>query len=649
MAEFRPGGVEFMPLSHNESRPDVSLVIPVFNKLDRTRGCIESILSHGAQAAFEIIVVDDGSDDGTRQWLEGQTRTGKLKAIINRENLGYHRSCNLGAELAEGRHLLFLNGRTKVSAHWLDPMVTTLDNDPFVGITGARLLYPDETIAHAGMVLTNQGTASSPVLSAVSLSLGLPALTPGAARPLDLQVVTSDCLMVRQDVFAGLGGFRANSNFEQQDADLCLRAADAGWKVVYRPESRVTLFKTKSDDCSEPGTHGVRAYTERRLHRTPAGSDPTSVSVIVLTWNALEYTRLCAESLLEHTDPRHELIFVDNGSRPDTIEYLENLEKKHSRVKVILNGENLGFAAGNNIGLAAATGRHACLLNSDTVVTGGWLENMLVHLENNPRAGLVGPVTNSITGGQKLEKVAYNEETCEGLEGFASELTASLAGQCMESLWVVGFCVLIRDQLIERLGGLDESFGQGNYEDTDYCLRAFVGGYQSLIAADSYVHHFGSRSFVDGKVDYAAELTAKHEIFRNKWNLPDSGQQNCTVNPMALKGLGFIPALHYHPLPGVPTITLWDWEKENWIRRGEAFFQAGRLDEAQRIFRRILDLCPGNTRAANNLACARWQTGDTQEAMPEAVRILEDVLKQDPDNEDARWNLEEMRPALAEL
>ncbi len=163
-----------------------------------------------------------------------------------------------------------------------------------------------------------------------------------------------------------------------------------------------------------------------------------------------------------------------------------------------------------------------------------------------------------------------------------------------------------------------------------------------MIAADSFVHHFGSRSFVAGDVDYEAELRAKHTIFRKKWNLPVADAQNTTVNPASLMNLGFIPALHFHPLPGVTNISLWDWEKDSWVRHGEAFFKAGRLDEAQRVFRRVLDLCPGHVKAANNLACTLWQTCDEEEAIPEAIGILEGILAVDPGNEDAMWNLQEM-------
>ena len=183
------------------------------------------------------------------------------------------------------------------------------------------------------------------------------------------------------------------------------------------------------------------------------------------------------------------------------------------------------------MGLAAARGRHVCLLNSDTVVTAGWLDRLLAPLEADPRVGLVGPVTNSITGVQKLPPVDYDQETLDGpgrLRRRARRRTRPARSDT--ALWIVGFCLADPRDLIERIGGLDEGFGQGNYEDTDYCLRAFLAGYRAVVAQDCFVHHFGSRSFVAGGVDYGAQLDEKFEIFRRKWDLAANARETGDFN-----------------------------------------------------------------------------------------------------------------------
>ena len=667
-----------MSLRTDAHRPDVSIVIPVFNKLELTRICIDSIWEVGAEASFEILVVDNGSSDGSRQWLAGQERLGRLKLIVNPENLGFARGCNLGAEHARGRYILFLNNDMKVLPGWLDPLVCTLDRDPEVGIVGAKLLFPDNTIQHAGVALVefpDQGD----IIGGFHLAYRKPAGHPGTNHPISCQIVTGACLMIRPEIFQDIGGLDEGYWNGNEDVDLCLKAGQLGWRVVFRPESLIYHFESQSgaerwaktnknierfneawkgvalpDFRLRPDKtlnvekgHSLQRYTPPRLawDSTREGDSPQpTVSIIVLTWNALEYTRQCAASLLEHTDTRHEIIFVDNGSRTDTIDYLRELDRKEERVRVIFNGRNLGFAAGNNIGMAAARGDYFCLLNSDTVVTAGWLEALLAPAIADDRVGLVGPVTNSISGGQKLETVPYDQDSLAGLAGFAAQRARRFAGQTRKALMVVGFCLLVRRALVERIGGLDEGFGQGNYEDTDYCLRSLLADFNTSVALDSFVHHFGSRSFVDGKVDYSAQIQEKFEVFRRKWNLEAKARSSASLNLEQLMLLGFIEPLHFCPLPALGNHRehpLGDWEEAIWLHKGEAFFTKGRLNEAERIFRAVLRQRPGSTRAANDLACTLWKK-EGNENQEEAVAILLEVLQADPDNEDARFNLEEM-------
>lgn len=671
-----------MPLSSGAPAPRVSLVIPVFNKLELTRICVESLHQVGAAASFEIIVVDNGSTDGSRAWLADQESQGRLKLVVNPDNLGFSRGCNLGAACARGQYLLFLNNDMKVLPDWLDPMVSTLDRDPEVGIVGAKLLFPDNTIQHAGVALIEFRDLRKTWIGGIHLAYRKPASSLGTNQAQYNQVVTGACLLIRAGLFHDLEGFHEGFWNGNEDVDLCLRAGQAGWKVVYRPESRIYHFESQSGPERWSQTErNIKLFNERWLGRArpdyvkneveesfqptadlaigtyvsprlrlprPAGRRGTApvVSVVVLTWNALDFTRRCLASLLEHTDQRHELICVDNGSEPDTLAYLEELGRQHPRVKVIFNGRNLGFAAGNNVGIAAARGDYVCLLNSDTVVTAGWLDALLAPAERDPKVGLVGPVTNSISGGQKLPAVPYDQDTLEGLDEFAAEHRARFAGQSAVTLMVVGFCLLMKKALIERIGGLDEGFGQGNYEDNDYCLRTLLAGFNSVVAKDSFVHHFGSRSFLAGKVDYPAQIAGKFQIFRRKWNIEGEAPSSANLNLNHLLMLGFRAPLYFHPLPGAEGLVvhpLEGWEEQSWLEMGEVFFQRGRLDEAERIFRAVLHLRPDSSRAANNLACVLWGQGEAQSA--EAEGILKDLLRRDPGNPDAGWNLEQFTAA----
>ncbi len=668
-----------------ESTPDVSIIIPVFNKFALTQACLESIRREGATASYEIVVVDNGSSDGSREWLAGEDAAGRLRAVISPENLGFARGCNLGASQARGRYLLFLNNDMEVTGGWLEPLVTTLDNDPDAAIVGARLLFADDTIQHAGVALVRTTHDGWTQIGGMHLCYQKPADHQGARNAQVLQVVTGACLLIRPEVFAAVGGFDDRYWNGNEDVDLCLKVRELGWSVVYRGESVVYHFESQSGperfsqvehnirlfneiwsgraqpDFNEdldgrftatPHNH-IRPYASPRLlyhdrrqvgHGARSVADPR-VSIIVVTYNALEHTQRCVDSLLRHTDPRHELIFVDNGSTDGTVPWLEEFGRREPRAQVIINGANLGFAGGNNVGLAAAAGDFMLLLNSDTVVTPGWLDRLLRPALEDERVGLVGPVTNNITGVQRLAEVGYDVRTLEGLDAFAADHARRFEGRADQAMWIVGFCLLIRREVVERLGGLDEIFGQGNYEDTDYCLRTFMSGYRCVVARDCFIHHVGSASFDAAGVDYAAQIAGKYEIFRRKWNVDDTKTGADQFNLAGIISSGIIAPLQFCPLPPSSHYALTplpEWEAQAWLERAEAAFANSAMGEAELLLRAVLGLRPDWSRAANDLACVLWQRDPRGEGGREAARLLEGVLARDPGDEDARWNLAEM-------
>jgi GT2 family glycosyltransferase/tetratricopeptide (TPR) repeat protein/2-polyprenyl-3-methyl-5-hydroxy-6-metoxy-1,4-benzoquinol methylase len=243
---------------------------------------------------------------------------------------------------------------------------------------------------------------------------------------------------------------------------------------------------------------------------TPA-RDHGLTSIVILTRDELDCTRLCVESIREHTPEPYELVFVDNASADGTREYLRSLPG----VKVILNAENRGFPAGCNQGINASAGRQVLLLNNDTVVTTGWLRRMLDALHSGERVGLVGPCSNCVSGEQQVS-ASYDEDLV-GLDGFAWEWGKAHDGEAHDADRLVGFCLLVRREVIDQVGLLDERFGTGCFEDDDYTRRALAAGWRAVVARDSFVHHFGSRTFRGAGVDLAGLLAANRELYLRKW------------------------------------------------------------------------------------------------------------------------------------
>lgn len=243
------------------------------------------------------------------------------------------------------------------------------------------------------------------------------------------------------------------------------------------------------------------------------------VSIIVLTYNNLRLNKNCIDSIINKTAyPNYELIIVDNLSTDGTREYLKALKEKNIKnTKIILNNENFGFAAGNNIGISESIGDYIVLLNNDTIVTRGWLTSLAKHLENNPKAGMSGPVTNSIGNEAKI-KVDYN--TKENLDIFAHIYTMTNNGKIFENHRMLAlFCTMIKREVIEKCGLLDDSYEVGMFEDDDYSEAVKHAGYEIILAEDAFIHHYEGASFkkID-KEKYKIIFEKNKKKYENKWN-----------------------------------------------------------------------------------------------------------------------------------
>ncbi len=244
---------------------------------------------------------------------------------------------------------------------------------------------------------------------------------------------------------------------------------------------------------------------------------PLLTSIVILTFNQLEYTKKCVKSLRKHTPEPHEIIFVDNGSTDGTVKWLKTQVKENRNYKLIENKQNLGFAKGCNQGIEMSEGEFILLLNNDVVVSEYWLSGLLDCLNQAPSAGIVGPMTNKISGPQQV--ISDECRSVDHLDKFAAKFRDQYHHRRIPLRRIVGFCMLFRRTLVEQIGILDESFGTGNFEDDDFCLRAVLAEHKNYIAGDVFIHHFGSRSFIGNKIDYGASIAGNRKISEKKWTV----------------------------------------------------------------------------------------------------------------------------------
>lgn len=244
-----------------------------------------------------------------------------------------------------------------------------------------------------------------------------------------------------------------------------------------------------------------------------------SVSVIVLTYNNLELNKRCINSILKNTAyPNYELIIVDNQSTDGTREYLNGLDTgRNPQLKVILNDKNSGFAGGNNIGIKAAAGKYVLLLNNDTEVTRGWITNLVKHMENDPKCGMCGSVTNSI-GNEAMICVNYHNE--KEMQEFSYAYTKKHMGEeYLDIDRLAMYCTLIRKEILLQSDGLDEGYQVGMFEDDDYAMEIISRGYHLVLAEDVFIHHVNNASFK--KLDdtgYQEIFNQNRKRYEKKWN-----------------------------------------------------------------------------------------------------------------------------------
>jgi glycosyltransferase involved in cell wall biosynthesis len=286
-------------------------------------------------------------------------------------------------------------------------------------------------------------------------------------------------------------------------------------------------------------------------------------SIIIPCWNQREFTRQCIAALMRHTRVPWELIVVDNGSTDGTGDYLAGVQDAAAvPVTVIANATNRGFPAAINQGLQVARGEFLVLLNNDVVVTDGWLDQLIAlasartdlnaaclspPLAPPPKGGegnvvsegvpgrlasaigLVGPMSNYAAPPQLVAEVPYRD--IDGMQAFARQWRDEHHGQWFSVPKLSGFCLLMKRAVYETIGGLDERFGLGFFDDDDLAERARRAGFGLAVAHDLFVHHFGSRTFLGNGIDTETLLDENAQRFAGKWGLAQMQGRRVALRP----------------------------------------------------------------------------------------------------------------------
>jgi GT2 family glycosyltransferase len=218
----------------------VSIICPTYNKLDFLKQMMESVEGN-TQWPFELIIVDNASTDGTQDYVLNSNLKMNGQYIRNEENKGFAIANNIGAKVAKGNFLCFLNNDTIVTNNWLTAMMNVFSEEKAVGVVGARLIHPGAgTIQHAGIVQYKSGIPDH-------IYFKKPMNYPSAMIRKQYFAVTGACMLTPKALFEELEGFDERYWCGWEDMDYCQKVNLKGHKIYYEPKALVYHYESRTE------------------------------------------------------------------------------------------------------------------------------------------------------------------------------------------------------------------------------------------------------------------------------------------------------------------------------------------------------------------------------------------------------------------
>lgn len=234
--------------------------------------------------------------------------------------------------------------------------------------------------------------------------------------------------------------------------------------------------------------------------------------IILPVCDQFEFTRGFIESLKINTDTPYRLIVINNGNDSQTLDYLENVDRDNTIETVVVHNEkNIGWVKAINMGLDLSNAPYVCFQNNDTIVTKGWLRKMIEILELRPEFGMINPVWEG-----RPEDVSIDDYNT------ALEKNTDAENRFIETDWCRGFSIVIKRDVIDKIGKVDEIYGLAYYDDVDYSVTALNAGFLCLRATNTYVYHH--RNVTANEVLRGSRWNDLHEknkrVYYKKWGRP---------------------------------------------------------------------------------------------------------------------------------
>lgn len=276
--------------------------------------------------------------------------------------------------------------------------------------------------------------------------------------------------------------------------------------LVVKEVNKEKKSEINNDNCATVNKTELQKL--KKYNRNPVKIHNSTVDIIICVYNAYEDVKKCIESVLQNTQKPYRIIIVDDNSAELTATYLQNIADENDDILLIRNTTEFhGYTYAGNIGLKSSTADYCVMLNSDTIVSKHWLDNMIACAESDCKIGIVGPLSNTASW-QSVPKLTDEDgDWCHNdiPEDFSVSEVADLIEQYSAKIYpkvplLNGFCLMIKREVINQIGYFDEdNFGRGFAEEDDYNTRAIKAGFNLAIADDVYIFHAQSKSYTDAK------------------------------------------------------------------------------------------------------------------------------------------------------
>jgi len=305
------------------------------------------------------------------------------------------------------------------------------------------------------------------------------------------------------------------------------------------------------------------------ISEKPLKAHNEGVDIVICVHNAPEDVRRCITSLIAHTLPPYHIILVDDGSAAETAAYLRDIAENQG-AELIRNDQAKGYTLAANQGMRASQNSLVVLLNSDTIVSSGWLDRLIRCAATSPKICAAGPLSNTASWQSVPELFLDNGDWHDNPlpPGYSVEDVGRILATAASPVYpripfLNGFCMLIKKRALKSIGLFDEeTFGAGYGEENDFALRAAAKGWQMAIADDAYVFHAQSKSYShERRLELARrsdeKLVAKHGTSR--------------------KDAGLLVCQHDRVLTGMRARAAVMFERDKLLKNGLERFEAKRV------------------------------------------------------------------------